>query len=405
MILGGILYIPIYFFGGGKKRRIEFITEILIVFMPFLVYFCAHSYVFWKGQGNSVGEIRVMAAVFPSAVLLALFLWSGLLRQLKLRKSIKTILGTVLAIYLVFVPFQIHRIPVPLAPPQKLIKEAASWIEDMEYTDRKLYYWDPFWWFFLDINPTDRMRIREGLPNRNDPGKNVLPGSIVLWDAHYGPNEGRTPLEKFLNNPDFVEIKVFRPEYPFTVLGGYNYELHLFERLENTDKMVPQDILDEVRRREDAMFNLKLLLYEDYEIAGHARDTSDLSREEPKSGFHSLRLDENREFVSGLEIPVGEMSPEKDTRINVRVSHRFQNYPDEEPFLLVMSLHRDQTIEYYRTWQISPVELHRWEETVMDLEIPEMALEADILKIYIWNKGKHTVSLDDLIFVLKESKK
>lgn len=84
LLVGGLLYIPVYFFSQGKEKRLAFMTKVLLGFSPFLVYFCGHSYVWWKGMGNSVGEIRVMAAVMPSAVFLALFAWEHLMGLLKL---------------------------------------------------------------------------------------------------------------------------------------------------------------------------------------------------------------------------------------------------------------------------------------------------------------------------------
>ena len=234
LMAGGLFFLPIRFFKIGSKEWPPYIVEILVAFCPFLVYFAAHSYVWWRGMGNSVGELRVIAAVLPSAVMLALFAWKHLTGLLRPGKYTLNLIGTVLAAWLVFVPFSVHAIPVPLAPQQKLIREAASWLGDMGYTERKIHYFDPFWWFFLEVNPVGNPKFIEGVIDRNDPGKSMDPGEIILWDAHYGPNEGGIPLERLRDNPDFLEIKVFSPPSPLQVLGGHDYEIHVFERLGNT---------------------------------------------------------------------------------------------------------------------------------------------------------------------------
>ena len=47
-------------------------AEYLIIFLPFLSYFCLHSFLWWKGMGGSMGLIRVITAVIPLASLICL---------------------------------------------------------------------------------------------------------------------------------------------------------------------------------------------------------------------------------------------------------------------------------------------------------------------------------------------
>jgi len=403
LLVGGLLCIPVFFFRSGKEKWPAFITEVLVGFSPFLAYFCAHSYVWWKGMGNSVGEIRVLAAVFPSAVLLALFAWKHLIGLLKIGKNVLAVIGILMAAWLVFIPFRVHTIPVPLAPPQKLIKEAASWLEEMDYTGRKIYFWDPFWWFFLDKDPIGNPKVHLGVYDRNDPGRNIRPGEIILWEAHYGPNEGRLPLEKLRDNPDFFEIKVFRPVYPFKVLGGYDYEIHIFERLESPDSKEIQAILEEIQKRENAAYRIRILEYEDCELAGYEQDTTRFSSLTCKSGSHSCLLNNQQTFLPGLEMPIEGIDPADHAKLNIRVSHHFESLePDRDPLLLVMSVQHADEIFFYRTWDIQAENLHTWEETVIEYEIPNMASSTDILKVYLWNKGGHRIYIDDFVIALRE---
>jgi hypothetical protein len=57
-------------------------------------------------------------------------------------------------------------------------------------------------------DPIGNPKVQEGVYDRKNPGKNIRPGEIILWEAHYGPNEGRLPLERLRENPDFSEIKL-----------------------------------------------------------------------------------------------------------------------------------------------------------------------------------------------------
>jgi len=403
LIVLGLLYIPIYFFRRGKQYRPAFITEVLVGFLPFLTYFCAHSYVWWKGMGNSVGEIRVMAAVFPSAVLLALFAWKHLIGLLKIGRNARSVIGILMASCLVFIPFQVHTIPVPLSIPQKLIKEAVSWLEDMDYTERKIYYWDPFWWYLLDKEPIGNPKVHEGVFDRKNPGKNILPGEIILWDAHYGPNEGRLPLERLRGNPDFIEIKEFKPKSPIRVLGGYEYEIHIFERLESIGRMEIQAIMDEIQRRENAAYRIRILEYEDCEPSGTEQDTADFNKSIRKSGSFSCILNEKRVYLTGIEMPIGGIEPADQARFNIRISHHFESFkPEKDPLFLVLSRHRAEEVLFYRQWQIKPQNLQTWEETFIEYEIPEKVSNSDIVKVYLWNNGGHQIYIDDFVISIKE---
>ncbi len=402
LLVGGLLLVPVAFFKKHEAEQRKFLDQVLAGFMPFLVYFAAHSYVYWKGKGNSVGEIRVMAAVFPSAVLLALFAWDRFLQVLRPGKLIRAGLGIALAGLLVFIPFSVRKIPVELWPPEKLIKEAVNWLKEVDYTDRKMYFWDPHWWFFLDKNPTDRASMQEGFPHRDNPSRLTRPGELVLWDAHFGPNEGKTPLEMLTDNPDFAELKAFRPDPPFTVLGGYPYEIHIFERLENHNKLELQAILEEIQKREDSGVRITILEYQDCEPGEYQKDLSGYSGQHAGSGSYSCLIDENLEFMEGLVIPVGEISLTPKTRINIRFSDYFEEVNSDDPLLLVMSLQKNNELLYYRSWQIETSRLFAWNKHEFETEFPDDVSDSDTLKVYLWNRGGNRLLLDDFIISVRE---
>jgi len=135
-----------------------------------------------------------------------------------------------IAFIVIRTPFEVFRIPVKLNQDKKLVKKASEWIKNSDYYNDKIFYYDPFFYFFLDINPYDKSRIQELIPNRNKPEQGVPINSLVLWDAHFSPNEGQLPLKRLLNNQNFKLIKKFIPENKFKVLGGYEYEIYIFQR-------------------------------------------------------------------------------------------------------------------------------------------------------------------------------
>jgi hypothetical protein len=173
--------------------------------------------------------------VFPSAVLLALFGWNGLLRWLRLSMTVKRTLAAMLALSLVFLSVKSQDIPVGCSPERQLLKHAAGWLKTSEYANRRMFYFDPYWWFFMEMDPTDQERMREWdgdvLPLENS----IQSGEIVLWDAHFGPNEGRVPLARLMEDPCLKLIRAFRPATPLQTLGGYDYEIFVFMRKEDCE--------------------------------------------------------------------------------------------------------------------------------------------------------------------------
>ncbi len=401
LILGGLLYIPIHFFSKGRDIRKPFLNEMLIGFLPFLVYFAAHSYVWWKGTGNSVGEIRVMAAVFPSAVLLALFAWNGLLRWLPFRRSIKISLSTILAVILVYSTLMMQQIPVRTGPTQELIKRAANWFKASPYAGSKTIYFDPYWWFFLGADPTDREIVSYSVPDVQRPHMNTLPGELIIWDAHYGPNEGRLPLSMLMGNPYFELVNIFRPEFHFRVLGGYEYEIYIFKRVEGVQQEANLAIMEQLLIRQDSAFKYLVLEYHNFESGGNRTESINLSNERVFSGSSSYRINEDLKFITGIQIPVKDFDVREGSKIMASVFHRFDSDQGGEHPRLVISLENNRVPYFYTALEIRPDKLQEWKLLNFEHLLPDRMSPDDILKVYIWNRGSNTFYIDDFTIALK----
>ncbi len=402
MIVGGLLYIPVHFFSGRKESRPGILNEVVVGFMPFLVYFVAHSYIWWKGSGNSVGEIRVMAAVFPSAVLLALLAWSGLWRWLALSTRLQLWMTVTLSVLLVLTAFRVHKIPVELAPTQQLLKSAARWLEGSEYINSKIYYFDPYLWYFLDMDPTDQERILQFVPDVQHPDKNIKPGELILWDAHYGPNEGRLPLARLMDNPGFELIRDFRPDSPFPVLGGNKYEIFLFRRIEAELPVLNPMVFEQLFGNLDSTDQFRVLEFQDYENQRYGSDSLPFRNEPLPSGSFSYYINEDIEFIEGLKVPVEKAEVYEGSRIMISLFHHFVTIQEEDPPLMVVSLNHKQEIDFYHAWAIRPEIMQEWETSTFEITLPDWESPNDILSVYIWNRGRCQLYIDDFIIGLKE---
>jgi hypothetical protein len=233
-----------------KEVRKGWLMEMLVVYLPFMVYLSAHSYIWWKGMGNSVGMIRVIIAVLPSAVLLGVLGWSRLLEIIPVSKIYKSGITVILSIFLLIIPFKVYTIPVPLVGTQRIVKMASDWYLDSDYAGTRFYYYNPFFTHFMKLDPYDDAISHQFVHNRDHPEEKIAEGEIVIWDAHFSPNEGRLPLENLMDNEYFRLIHLTRDKEPFTVLGGYLYEIYFFQRIGSDDgednHEIYQKMLDEI---------------------------------------------------------------------------------------------------------------------------------------------------------------
>jgi hypothetical protein len=232
--LGGTVWVTEPFTGAVRERK-PWLMEMLVAYLPFAVYLAAHSFVWWKGMGNSVGLIRVIAAVVPSAALLGVLGWSRLMAWLPVKRGYKQAATGLLCLFLAIQPHLVYEIPVPLIGTQKYVREASEWLLGSEYFRNKIYYYDPHFEHFLGLDPYDEARCRSFLHNSSQPETGVPGGAIVLWDAHFSPGNGQLPLERLMDHPGFRLIRVFRPDPPFLMRDGQEYKICVFQRIMEDD--------------------------------------------------------------------------------------------------------------------------------------------------------------------------
>ena len=217
----------------AKKQANNFLRyEWFILVLPFIIYLSLHSWLWWQGRGSSLGLTRVMAGVLPLAALLCMKPVNFIYEKLPANKLIRMLPVTALIFFLAREPFIRNPVPYPMAATESLVKEASQWLRQSEYFGKKIYYNDPLFPFFLDLNPFDNKRIREHVPDREHPESGIAKGEIVLWDAHFSPNEGRLPLKTMEESAYFTRVKKFEPAEKFQVLGGHDFAVCIFRRNE-----------------------------------------------------------------------------------------------------------------------------------------------------------------------------
>jgi len=219
-----------------KKDRFQLNQSfyfLLLIPAGYLLYLAAHSYVWWKGIGNSLGLIRVIGAVTPLAAITALFGFDTLAAVFSKYRKITVTVSALLMLWIVYAGAITHRSGFEMSKPQQILARASNYLKQNNLNKYKIYYFSTYIPYRLGIDPYDSKHSSEGVPHIPKISNAIPDNSIIVWDAHFGPNEGKTPLNKLLDDNGLQVLDIFRPKRPFKVLGGYNYAVYVFQKTLN----------------------------------------------------------------------------------------------------------------------------------------------------------------------------
>ncbi|MFM7726240.1 MAG: hypothetical protein ACKO7B_06040, partial [Flavobacteriales bacterium] len=103
---------------------------------------------------------------------------------------------------------------------------AANYLQaNFDVDSTKFFTAHPYLNLLLDVDPFDTKKI-ENL----DKVENALPGDVIVWDGHFGPNEMKLPKERLESDSTLELLEVIQPETIFYTLNNYQYEIRLYRK-------------------------------------------------------------------------------------------------------------------------------------------------------------------------------
>ena len=241
LLLIGMIFLVIESVGQkipSERKQAHYI--LLLIAAPFFLYLVAHSFAWWKGLGGSLGLIRVMAGVIPLASLLALKGYNSLTKVLRFPVFLKSVVSLFLLTMIVYGPVKKYR-TFPLGEEEKLVAEAAEWLKESDYFSGKIYYYHLYFIHFLELDPFNPDDCVEKIPRVEVPSSKIPDGSIIQWDSHFGPNEGRMPLSTLMNDRGLKLLKTFAPKTAFANWKGENFKVYLFLKIDKPEQQAVED--------------------------------------------------------------------------------------------------------------------------------------------------------------------
>lgn len=358
------------------SRKLQLRSENFILFLliagSWLAYFSAHSFVWWQGL-SSLGLIRVIGGVIPLAALTGAKGIQFIFEKAK-NRNIAVVILSFVSIAQIFMFFNQNKLPTKAGPIEELITKSTDFVKQ-EFPDRKIYYFNTEFPFSFKIDPYDQTKSNWGIGDKVQPSNSMEFGDILIWDAHFGPNEGRVQLENVENDPFLEPIKSFYPMEKVTVLGGYDYSIQIFEKTKTKSKGA-NITTNKVE---------KVLSFDNISDP-HVFDIE---------GKKVWRMAEIDDYSPNLVVFANEIVQAEVLDFDISLQLHGIDELTEDEVLLVFSVENEGQVLRYEKQDLNCA-VSEWKEIHLKTRIPANLPESTNIKMYIWNKNKKRVEFSKL---------
>jgi ABC-type cobalt transport system substrate-binding protein len=361
-------------FSLTNPKTIRFI----LIAGSWLTYFAAHSYVWWQGRGGSLGLIRVIGGVIPLAALTAAI---GIAFIYEKIRNVRIASGVVVLLVAsqVVLFFNQNKVPVKAPVTDKLIEESSHFVKDKQLSG-KVYYFNPMIVFHLGIDPYNKSKSNWGIGDKMRPSNSMNYDDILIWDAHFGPNEGRTSLASLQNDPSLQLLKTFLPVEKIKVLGGYDYGVYIFQKVKNKTSTASSESL--VRTLGITNSNAP-------QIVQHKNEKA-------------LELTAASEYSPNVIVAMDELSEKEIIDVKLSIQFESETVLVEKEVLLIISVENGRdNLRYEKQSLIWNEGDSDWKTTELETRFSAAIPGSSIIKMYIWNKDRKKIWVKSLTAEVK----
>jgi hypothetical protein len=228
---------------------------------------------------------------------------------------------------------------------------------------------------------------------------------VLIWDAHFGANESKIPIDSLLSNKRQKVIHYLRPEEPWITFGGGWYDCYITLTLNPGEAADNYAIRDSLQEAMDGKSTIKTLYTNTFENPGDSWDPTFISSDTVHRGKNSLRMDARMEYSPGFTRPVSGLPADSGTR-QLRVS-LYVNIPavmaDRNTLVVISVEHNGKPYSYSAAGLNTPkTRPGKWERITLSAPLPKFISPQDLVKVYVWNPGKQVFYLDDIRLDLED---
>jgi len=371
------------------RERKEYSQEFVLVVLPFVIYFLAHSFAWWQGIGNSQGLSRYMAAIVPFMAVMAtrgLYLFAKMFFIIFKSEAVRIgalILGFASIIH---IPFAIQNYPVSLSSTDWALSDAAEYIKVNGLDTKKIYYTDPSIFYFLNKNP----KCNSCIEVKNAEQLKLMQNSdLLLFDATFATLKGIN-FNSVLYSSGFKLIQVFSPETPVQTFGK-PYFVALLERsdIDSLTMLENQKIISGANK------SYTTLVKYDFD-SSTPTDTITVSTSKINRTAYFRIPKRNRNYLVS-EIKLDTINPLQP--ITLKVSYRqFRKTSDENLRYFVEAVSNGSTL-YKRVFEVgTPAQANpdEWHDISFTLILHNIEVTPELtIRTGFWNKRKGEFLIDD----------
>lgn len=207
----------------------------LLLCAPFILYFAAHIYFWWKGGYDSYGLVRVFAGVATSGASIAFVGLNHIVHSRCIADEWgKWLILCCSLVIIISKPFMNPAYTLDgLRPELACVKQATDWAKaNTAVATSKVYAMYPLVPLELNLNTYDDKRFSYlwGLQDViQKHGTNFAPdGSLWFWDSGFAKRDARFDLSTLTNNSGFELLKIFYK--PKNSIDTSDFKLYIFRK-------------------------------------------------------------------------------------------------------------------------------------------------------------------------------
>jgi len=393
LLLAGTVFMLSTWLGEKEKFHSIAFLQILLILGTFWGYFFAHTFLWWRTE-TSAGLQRVMAGVSPMIGIMAVFAADFAAKHIRLG-IVKIAALTAMSVFLVFGSVNFYKKSIGYDLSAEVQKRTVQWLKTSGSLNHKLVMHNPYFSFATEIDAWDTNVVQYGFSNNDAPEIGLPDSTIFIWDAHFSANEGRLPLEKIMNNPNFEVVQLFEPVVPFKVFGENEYRIIVFRKIANkgTNNIL---LIENLKKSE---IEKGIYFIEQYDF-----DNSLPVENMDKSRLRFINDSLNVVYeMNGFEFsPAFHISEDKikrDVKNKFRITADICHFDSigQNRLLMVFSAEINNQSYHYVTADFKEQfgQKNNWCKTEFVFTLPEDLKKGTVVKSYIWNLDKKNVLMDN----------
>lgn len=375
------------------REKMEYSKEFLLVVLPFLTYFFAHTVSWWLGIGVSQGQNRYMAAIVPFMAVMAtrgLYLFAKMFLILTKQEWVRVFALIIGFISVFHIPFAVQNYPITPGPTEKTIRQATDWIKQEGLNNVKFHYNDPTVVLQLNATPFDTTECERFVATPANPAKGLENGELLIYDTYFTEMAGGN-LNELASCSDLELLKVFEPEVPVDVYRK-PYKIAVFKKIEPNPFVIQKN--SSLLKGEGIIFcTIKNFDFDSTTLQTEAKHIKPMG----KNGSSCILLKESRDFCLKQNFELDSLKFVHPFELQVSMSI-LPTEPEKKLRYVVEATSNNKQIAY-KSYDITFTEQNtsdEWVNREFRIAVPEIANQKNVrIKTYIWNNRKGRYLIDD----------